>query len=363
MGGEESPRSAAHAEGGQQGPELEGPVGTPLWGADSWPGPAALWAALLGWRASRGPLGWGAAERQHPGVGWGSQRRAVLCPSAPALVGGPAGQAGPASWAGSLRVKASAPSRSPSGPFFHLTPETQRLSAEGPGTASGPGAGVGVGVVGAPPSLSTPGGGVGVPPSLGEDRPASRPPWGRGCPFFALQGPAQAEREAPGLTVWRTPQTSPCSGAPIPAPRRRVPGRPSTRPTRPLQQRWGEPGPAQHPWKSRPPWGCGSVSRVTQAPRWSSPWGPPGGGFVRLPLTPHPVPSAAGHTPSTPRPPRCPGPLWSPGEGPVGAGLGAPLPPRPKPPAPPPPASCLAPHRAPGVLGTSPPSSPRALSS
>lgn len=167
MGGEESPRSAAHAEGGQQGPELEGPVGTPLWGADSWPGPAALWAALLGWRASRGPLGWGAAERQHPGVGWGSQRQAVLCPSAPALVGGPAGQAGPASWAGSLRVKASAPSRSPSGPFFHLTPETQRLLAEGPGTASGPGAGVGVGVVGAPPSLSTPGGGCGGAPEPG----------------------------------------------------------------------------------------------------------------------------------------------------------------------------------------------------
>lgn len=122
-GGEEGPQSAAHAEGGQQGPELEGPVGTLLWGADSWPGPAALWAALLGWQASCGPLGWGAAERQHPGVGWGSQRQAVvLCPSAPALVGGLAGQAGPASWAGSLRVKASAPSRSPSGPFFHLIP-------------------------------------------------------------------------------------------------------------------------------------------------------------------------------------------------------------------------------------------------
>lgn len=42
-------------------------MGTLLRGTDSWPGPAALWAGRpLGWLASRGPLGWGAAERLHP---------------------------------------------------------------------------------------------------------------------------------------------------------------------------------------------------------------------------------------------------------------------------------------------------------
>lgn len=46
----------------------------------------------------------------------------VVCPSAPSLVRVPPGPAGPASWAGSLRVKASAPSCAPSGPFFCLTP-------------------------------------------------------------------------------------------------------------------------------------------------------------------------------------------------------------------------------------------------
>lgn len=74
-GGEEGPQSAVHAEGGRRGPELAGPVGSLLRGADSWPGPAALWAGRpLGWQASRGPLRWGCHRvsvriRSGPGPG------------------------------------------------------------------------------------------------------------------------------------------------------------------------------------------------------------------------------------------------------------------------------------------------------
>lgn len=246
------------------------------------------------------------------------------------------------SWAGSLRVKASAPSRTPSGPFFRLTPRNPAFVGWGgrnwvrgvlPPPSAAPEQESGVGVVAAPPSLS-PWGGAGVPPRLGEDRPAFRPLWGRGCPFFALQGPAQAEREAPGPTVWRMPQTSPFSGGPpFPPPGDASPAAAAPAPSALCGRggaSWGLPS---APGSLGRLWGHGGVSRVTQAPWWSSPRGPPGGGFVGLPPTPHPVPSAAGHTPSTPSPPRCPEPLWSPGGGPVGSGLG---------PRHPPPASSVA---------------------
>lgn len=163
-----------------------------------------------------------------------------------------------------------------------------------------------------------------MPPRLGEDRPASQPPWGRGCPFFALQGPAQAEREAPGLTVWRTPQTSPCSGAPIPAPRRRVPGRPSPPPHPPSAAEVGRAGACPAPLEVSAAlgvWWCQQSDTGTPvvlplgSPRW---W--------VCKAAPHPAPSAfcswtyPVHTPPAPLP-------WTtlePRRGPVGAGLGAP---------------------------------------
>lgn len=130
-----------------------------------------------------------------------------------------------------------------------------------------------------------------MPPRLGEDRPASRPLWGRGCPFFALQGPAQAEREASGPTVWRTPQTSPFSGAPpIPAPRRCVPSRRGTCPIRPLRQRWGEPGPAQCPRKSWPPLGAWWCQQSEAGTLVVLPLGYPWWWVCRS--APHPTPSA-----------------------------------------------------------------------
>ena len=134
-----------------------------------------------------------------------------MCPSASALVLGRVSQGeGLCTVARSLRSVF--PSHAPKPGVCRLG--GLELGAWGPAAPSAaPEQESGVGVVAAPPSLS-PWGGAGVPPRLGEDRPAFRPLWGRGCPFFALQGPAQAEREAPGPTVWRMPQTSPFSGGP-----------------------------------------------------------------------------------------------------------------------------------------------------
>lgn len=114
-------------------------------------------------------------------------------------------------------------------------------------------------------------------------------------PFFALRGPAQAECEAPGLTVWRMPQNLLSLGPPIPPPRDASLGAPAPTLSALFGRgglSWGLPS---IPRKSRPPLGAWLCQQSDAGTLGVLPGGPPGGGFVGLSPTLRPACPAAVH--------------------------------------------------------------------
>ncbi|CAI9175097.1 unnamed protein product [Rangifer tarandus platyrhynchus] len=118
---------------------------------------------------------------------------------------------------------------------------------------------------------------------------------GKRVPFFALRGPAQAECEAPGPTVWRTPQNLFSLGPPFPPPRDASLAAPAPAPSALCGRggaSWGLPS---IPRKCRPPlgvWVCQQSDAGTLGVLLGR---PPSGGFVGLPPTLCPACPAALH--------------------------------------------------------------------
>lgn len=262
MGGKEGPRSAVHVEGGPAASRAGGTCGHSAVGngqlAGEWTagwglqhsgqgGPSAGWCLAGPWggerpsASTRGRAG-GLPEtgcrrvsvHTHPG-------RGPAWPGRPCVLG---------------RVSQGlfAGSHAPSGSFSRLTPRNPVFVGWGARTGCAgsrrprqrPWSRSRGRRCGCSPQACLPGGCEGAP-EAGWGQAGLPASMGKRVPFFALQGPAQAECEAPGPTVWRTPQNLFSLGPPIPTPKRRVPGGPGTRSVCPLWQRWGELGPAQHP--------------------------------------------------------------------------------------------------------------------
>lgn len=187
MGGEEGPWSAAHVEGGPAMSRAGGICGHSATGNRQLAGACST----LGREAprlagvSRAP-GVGSGQAPVPMEGGAPRDRLSSCvrPHPPWSGTRPAQQAlrpGPG-LSGPLQGRMLPPVRFP---VSH--PGTWRVSWGARTGCAGsrcrsrvPGAGVGVGVVAAPPKPVSPGG-ARVPLRLGGDRPASQPPWGRGC--------------------------------------------------------------------------------------------------------------------------------------------------------------------------------------
>lgn len=303
MGGKEGPRSAVHVEGGPAASRAGGTCGHSAVGNGQLAGACSTLgreAPLLA-GVSRAPgVGSGRAPAPVAGRG-GSQRQAVVvCPSTPTLVGDLPGPAGPASWAGSLR--ASLQGRTlPLVRFPVSHPGTQcllagepELGVRGPAApARGPGAGVGVGVVAAPPkpvSLR----GARVPLRLGGDRPASQPPWGRGCRSLPSGVQPRLSVRLLGRPCGGRHRTSFLWGPPFPPPRDASLAAPAPAPSALCGRggaSWGLPS---TPRKCRPPlgvWFCQSDAGTLGVLLGR----PPSGGFVGLPPTLRPACPAALH--------------------------------------------------------------------